>query len=462
MLLNFLDKPSDSCINLVPCTPNELSNWLTDADKKTQVWLKNINFKSTANEIALIPDDKGALRNVLVGVSPTGILWNFAALIEKLPEGTYCLNDQTKILTSQMQDLALIGWGLGAYTFSRYKTHEQKSIHLIWPKNAKKLHIERVVQATYFVRDLINTPAADLGPEELAQAAVSLTNDFGGKHKTIIGDDLLTKGFPAIYAVGSSSHRKPRFIDLSWGNNDDPKVTLIGKGVCFDSGGLNIKPAGGMKLMKKDMGGAAHALGLAMMIMSSNLPLNLRVLIPAVDNSIGPEAMRPLDVVETRAGLNIEIGHTDAEGRVILADAITLASEGKPQLICDFATLTGAARIALGTELPALFVNENGWGETILNAGQKVSDPLWRMPLWQDYKIQIESSVADISNEPKSSFGGAITASLFLERFVGKNLIWSHVDLMAWNLFSRPGRPEGGEAMGMRAFYEALIDYFEK
>jgi leucyl aminopeptidase len=280
----------------------------------------------------------------------------------------------------------------------------------------------------------------------------------------IVGDDLLDAGYPAIHTVGRASARAPRLIDIVWGNADAPKVTLIGKGVCFDSGGLDLKPSSGMKLMKKDMGGAAHVLGLASMVMDAKLPVRLRVLIPAVENSVDGSAMRPLDVVPTRKGLTIEIGNTDAEGRVVLADALAEAVRDAPDLIIDCATLTGAARVALGTEIPALFCNDDEMAAGILANSALVGDPVWRMPLWQDYNTHVDGKVADVTNAPESGFGGAITAALFLERFVqpdsGDAPAWAHLDMMAWNLSSRPGRPEGGEAMGLRALFAYLKERF--
>ena len=299
-----------------------------------------------------------------------------------------------------------------------------------------------------------------MGPEELAGAASSLAAKHGARCSVIVGDDLLARNYPAIHAVGRASTREPRLIDIVWGEVDHPKVTLVGKGVCFDSGGLNLKPSAGMKLMKKDMGGAANMLGLAHMVMSAGLPVRLRVLIPAVENSVSGNALRPLDVVPTRKGLTVEIGNTDAEGRVILADALCEAASEEPALLIDFATLTGAARVALGVELPALFSNDDALADALQAHGKAESDPLWRLPLWQPYRRHVESTVADLTNAPESPFAGAITAALFLAAFVDPVPSWAHVDLMAWNTEPRPGRPKGGEAMGMRAVYAHLCHKF--
>ena len=301
-----------------------------------------------------------------------------------------------------------------------------------------------------------------MGPSELEKATRRLANKFKAKIKVIKGRQLLTRNYPAIHAVGRASDDPPRLIDLTWGKSTHPKVTLVGKGVCFDTGGLDIKSASGMKLMKKDMGGAAHVLGLASLLMSTKAKVQLRVLIPAVENNISGNAIRPLDVIQTRSGKTIEIGHTDAEGRVILADALFEAANDRPDLIIDFATLTGAARVALGTEIPALFSNDDKFAEMCLTVGRSVDDTLWRLPLWSDYRRHITGKTADLTNSPDTNFGGAITAALFLQEFIKPSIPWVHIDLMAWNTITRPGRPEGGEAMGLRAIYQAILDWVKK
>ncbi|MBF0391146.1 MAG: leucyl aminopeptidase family protein, partial [Alphaproteobacteria bacterium] len=309
---------------------------------------------------------------------------------------------------------------------------------------------------TILVRDLINAPASHMGPEELAAAAQDLAARHAARCRVVVGEALLNENWPAVHAVGRASDRAPRLIDLRWGDEQAPRVTLVGKGVCFDSGGLDIKPSSGMKLMKKDMGGAAHALGLAHMVMAANLPVRLRVLIPAVENAVSGRAMRPLDVIGTRKGTTVEIGNTDAEGRLILCDALAEADGEKPALLLDMATLTGAARVALGTELPALFSNDDKLAEDILRHGRRTRDPLWRLPLWAGYRRQLDSKVADLSSISDSPFAGAVTAALFLQDFVSPTTPWAHIDMMAWNGAARPGRPEGGEAMCLRALF-ALI-----
>jgi leucyl aminopeptidase len=314
------------------------------------------------------------------------------------------------------------------------------------------------LEATFLARDLINTPANDMGPVQLEAATRAIADTYQADITVTTGLDLETQNYPLIYAVGKASTASPRLIDLRWGDPDAPKVTLVGKGVCFDSGGLDIKTAQGMLLMKKDMGGAAHALGLALLIMKLQVPVCLRVLIPAVENSIAGNATRPLDVIPSRKGITVEIGNTDAEGRLVLADALWEASREDPALIVDFATLTGAARVALGTELPAFFCNHPDLTAALKACGDQTADPLWNLPLHQPYRDLLNSKVADISNISSGSYGGAITAALFLQEFVKPKIPWIHIDMMAWNLRSLPGRPEGGEVMGMRSVFELIRD----
>jgi leucyl aminopeptidase len=407
----------------------------------------------------MLPGKGGKPDAVLIGVSGDDDIWSWSAASDNLPRGRYKLAREPKAVTANR--LAL-GWGLAAYSFTRYmgtpKTHPQ----LVWPKNADKTVVEATVDGIFLTRDLINTPANDMGPAELADAAKQLAKTHKAKCSAIVGDDLLRKNFPAIHAVGRASDRAPRLIDLKWGRASDPKVTLVGKGVCFDSGGLDLKPASGMLLMKKDMGGAAHVLGLAHMIMASKLRVRLRVLIPAVENAVAGNAYRPMDVLSTRKGLTVEIGNTDAEGRVVRSDALALAAAEKPAVILDYATLTGAARVALGPGLPAMFCNDDKLADAFLKCGTATDDPVWRMPLWQPYRKYIEPNLADLSNSGKIPQGGAITAALFLESFVEPDIPWAHFDIMAWNSSGAPGKPEGGEAMAMRAAYDVIAKNYAK
>jgi leucyl aminopeptidase len=413
-----------------------------------------MHFTAAPGTTALLPGADGRLAGVLLGVSALDDVWAYGGLPMSLPEGSYRLDGD---LDRDTATRAALGWALGSYAFTRYRKLERTFATLVWPKGCDRTAVERAATATYLVRDLVNTPAADLGPAELAAAAEDLAEQFSAKCRVIVGDDLLRKGYPAIHAVGRASVREPRLIDLSWGAKSDPRVTIVGKGVCFDSGGLDLKPSSNMLLMKKDMGGGAHALGLARMVMMAGLPVRLRVLIPAVENAVSGDAMRPLDVLATRKGLTVEVGNTDAEGRLILCDALAEADSENPELIVDFATLTGAARVALGPELPALFCNDDRLAAELIACGQDCADPLWRMPLWQPYRKGLESKVADLNNVTSGSFAGSITAALFLESFVSRGSRWAHLDIMAWNVAANPGRPEGGEATGMRAVY-ALIE----
>jgi leucyl aminopeptidase len=330
----------------------------------------------------------------------------------------------------------------------------------VWPADADRGRVERLAAAVFLARDLANTPAGDLGPEELASEAVRVAKAAGGRHRVIVGDDLLAENYPTIHAVGRASARPPRLVDIVWGDPAAPKVTLVGKGVCFDSGGLDLKTASGMRLMKKDMAGAAIVLGLAQAIMDAGLPVRLRVLLPCVENAVSGNAMRPLDIVRTRKGLTVEIGNTDAEGRLILCDALAEASTEKPELLLDMATLTGAARVALGPELAALFCNDEGLAQGLLEAAEAEEDPMWRMPLWRPYRKMIDSKIADINNVSESPHAGAVIAALYLQEFVDPQIPWAHLDVMAWNPQSRPGRPEGAEATALRALYAHIAQRF--
>jgi len=423
-------------------------------------WVQVSDYLAAPGSVLLIPaDSKDAPVRALVGVANDKDIWSWGVAAAALPDGSYRLDPQPKAATSTN---AGIGWALGVYEFSRYRKPKRKCPKLVWPSNADRNAIERTVSATYLVRDLINTPANDMGPAELAAAARRLAREFKAKCRVIVGDDLLRQNCPAIHAVGRASDSAPRLIDITWGSNRHPKLTLVGKGVCFDTGGLDLKPAAGMKLMKKDMGGGAHALGLARMVMMAKLPVRLRVLVPAVENSVAGNAYRPFDVIDTRKGLTVEIGNTDAEGRLVLADALAMACEESPELLLDFATLTGAARVAVGTDLAAMFCNDDKLAENFSRCSEVEQDPVWRMPLWQPYRHQLDGKVADLNNVADGPFGGAIIAALFLEEFVGDDVPWAHFDIMAWNPGQRPGRPEGGEAMAMRAAFAVIQSRFAK
>lgn len=451
-----LVETADNAIPVIPVRTSIYADWLTGRAESVRRWLEDTGFKAKDGQTAILAGADGGIGEVILGVGDEVTPWTFGGLPYDLPARTYRLESTD----TEICDAAALGWSLGAYRFSRYKAADREPAELVWPAVSDRTLIAALADATCMARDLINTPAEDMGPPELAAAAETLAGQFGASFNCIVGEDLLTQNFPAIHAVGRAAAKEPRLIDLVWGDPSHPKVTLVGKGVCFDTGGLNIKTGSYMTLMKKDMGGSAHVLAIAHMIMATKLPVRLRVLIPAVENNISGNAFRPLDVIPTRKGLTIEVGNTDAEGRVVLSDALAEACSESPEMIVDFATLTGAARVALGTELPALFCNDDGLVGDLLAGAERAGDPLWRMPLWQPYNKLIDGKVADVNNSASAPYGGAITAALFLERFVEKGTPWAHIDVMAWNLGSKPGRPEGGEAMGARAVFNAISKRF--
>jgi leucyl aminopeptidase len=380
-------------------------------------------------------------------------LYALAALPLTLPPGDYALAKGPVALDPER---AALGFALGAYQYSRYRKPKREPARLQLPAGVERRRFESLLAACYRVRDLVNTPSEDCGPEQLAAAVRTLAERHGARVREWIGEDLLRENFPAIHAVGRGSVRAPRLIELTWGNEERPRLTLVGKGVCFDTGGLDLKPADGMRAMKKDMGGAAHAIALADMVMRARLPVRLTLLIPAVENAIAGNAYRPGEVIRTRAGLTVEVDNTDAEGRLVLCDALAYAVEQKPDTIVDFATLTGAARVALGPELPAMFCNRDELAAGAMAAARAEQDPLWQLPLWQPYTSMLDSRIADLANGGVSRQAGAITAALFLQQFVPHFTPWLHLDVYAWNDSDRPGRPQGGEAQGLRAIFSAL------
>ncbi len=385
--------------------------------------------------------------------------WDGASAIAALGGLPLRLGEGAYRLTEPVDEVELLGWGLGCYQFTRYRSEARPAAQLVLPDSARQERLGNFVSAVQLVRDLINTPAGDLPPSLLAEEAAQVAGAYDANCRILVGDDLLAEGFEAIHSVGRAAADAPRLIDITWGEPGNPLIALVGKGVCFDSGGLNLKPAQGMRSMKKDMGGAAAALGLAQLIMAEALPVRLRLLIPAVENAVAGNAYRPGDILNTYLGLRVEIDNTDAEGRLILCDALALAAEDAPELMIDFATLTGSARSAVGAELSALFCNDDDLADGLLAAGIAVDDPLWRLPLHGDYNHLLRSKVADTLNSAASPYGGAITAALFLEKFVN-GAPWAHFDIMGYNVRSRPGRPEGGEAMAMRAVFHYLEQRF--
>jgi leucyl aminopeptidase len=450
--------PRGRAARSVPVTFVNASTWpdhRASLHSQARNYADAAGFEPIAGRHLLLPSEQGKIENVLFALEkpddPNKDLFRAGALASILPSGTYRFANQPPD-----SRLAALAFALGCYRFSRYREAEQKDLKLELPGNVDEPELVRIVDGVCLARDLINTPANDLGPAELEVAARDLAKRHGADARAIVGEELVKQNFPLIHAVGCAAARAPRLIDLTWGEESRPKVTLIGKGVCFDSGGLDIKGESGMLNMKKDMGGAAAMLALAHMIMDRGLGVRLRVLIPAVENAISGSAFRPRDVYRSRKGLTVEIGNTDAEGRLILADAIALADEEKPELIADMATLTGAARVALGTELPPFYTHDSGLAAELAGCAASENDPLWRMPLWHPYDQLLESKVADINNVSSVNFGGSITAALFLNRFVSAAKAWLHFDIYAWNQTTKPGRPEGGECQGARALYAVL------
>ncbi|HEU0044892.1 leucyl aminopeptidase family protein [Sphingomonas sp.] len=437
-------------------TPDAWERWLSARPPRVRATVAAHGLTGKPGNRAILPgdaaDDWSAL---LVCDEAVTSPWRFASMGGFLPAGTYRLADDTP------GDGAL-GWLLGQYRFSRYRKADESGARvLLTPDIASIAETVRLANATALVRDLVNTPASDCGPAELEAAADTLAKQHGTT-LTVTRGDALETGYPMIHTVGMAAgrDRHPRLIELEWGDPAHPRIAIVGKGVTFDTGGLDIKPAAGMKLMKKDMGGAAHALALGSLVMAAKLPVRLHLLIPAVENSIAGNAFRPGDVLRTRAGLTVENTNTDAEGRLILGDALTKAGEGKPEMILDYATLTGAARVALGPDLPPLFVNDDALADALLAAGAALGDPLWRMPLWGGYDADLKSDIADLQNAPDGGMAGAITAALFLRRFVPKDTPWAHMDVFAWRPTAKAGRPKGGDAFGVRAAYQVLKERY--
>lgn len=424
--------------------------WRTAQPARVVAWLDAHGFDAAPASSLVLPGDDGGPGAAVLGVGDRLDPCAYAHAPRALAAGDWSPAGDPAADTLRALQL---GWGMGSYTFDRYRTPKPPRARLVLSE-ADPETVD-LLAATARVRDLVNTPTQDMGPEQLEDVAGDIARAHGAEFVAITGGDLLERNFPAIHAVGRASHRAPRLLVLRWGDAAHPHVAIVGKGVCFDTGGLDLKPADGMRNMKKDMGGAAHAIALAELVMARKLPLRITLLVPAVENAIGPEAFRPGEVISTRTGVSVEIDNTDAEGRVILGDALAYAGEQKPDFILDFATLTGAARIALGPDLPALFSNDDALAQAWLDAGMHVRDPLWRMPLWRPYLRYLTSKVADLANAG-SKMAGSVTAALYLERFVPEGLPWAHLDTYAWNDTDRPGRPAGGEALGLRAAYAML------
>ena len=440
-------------VPLIPVTKAGLDGWLATQSERVRVAVAAQDFKAAPDSIAILPGDGPADWFVVAGVAegPLGP-WALATPAEKLPAGRFALAGEL--------GQAGLGWCLAQHCFGRYRRLETKGARVLTTTSLGAISAAASeAEAVALVRDLVDTPASDLGPAELAKAVIDALGSQAEVRVTT-GEALIDQNFPAVHAVGRAAAQAPRLIEAVWGDAAHPVVAIIGKGITFDSGGLNIKPGGGMALMKKDMGGAAHALALAKLVIQANLRVRLHLIIPAAENAIAGNAMRPGDIIGTRAGKTVEITNTDAEGRLVLCDAIALAAEKNPMLIIDFATLTGAARVALGPQLPALFANDDALASELVAAGAQVGDPVWRLPLWAPYHDMLKSSLADMVNSADGGFAGAITAALFLEKFVPTGVPWAHFDTFAWNNASRPGRPKGGEALALRASWAMLRSRF--
>lgn len=444
--------------------------WLVRADERNadlkalsaahRAWLETTGWKPDAGAVALLPDADGSLGGAVLGLGSAADIAQSplisGALPKALPEGTYRF-------ASPAPDagLAALGWAMGAYDFSRYRGNGASAPRkLVLPEGCDRARTLGIAGAVSMARDLINTPANDFGPAELAQAAKQLAEKHGAKFKVTVGDALLKNNFPMIHAVGRASDRAPRLIDFTWGPAKAPKITLVGKGICYDTGGLSLKPTSSMLLMKKDMGGAASVLALASMIMEAKLKVRLRVLIPAADNNVSASSFRPGDVLASRKGLHVDIGNTDAEGRLVLADALALADEEEPDTIVSMATLTGAARVALGPDLPPLYSTDDAFADDMLKSGLQVGDPLWRMPFWAPYDARLRGRTGDVSHISDGPFAGSVTAALFLKRFVSAAARYVHCDIYGWVPSAKPAFPEGGEPQGARALFETLSARF--
>jgi leucyl aminopeptidase len=448
-MLTCLTADQGDAIPVTPVSAKTLALWV-ERHPQWRSWLAGIGFKAEPGSFAFVPRGEGHPAAVLASPVDDSPVYAFAGLPMALPEGTYALQlEDQKVSATD----AALGWALGSYRFGAYKKPKRAAATLVWPAKADRGEVERLARSVFLARDMINTPAEDMGPQQLAEAVHAIAGTHGARFSVFVGDALLEQNYPTIHAVGRASDRPPRLIDLSWGDERAPKVTLVGKGVCFDTGGLDLKSRDAMLEMKKDMGGAAIVAALADALMSAGTAIRLRVLIPAVENSVNGNAVRPRDIVRTRSGKTVEISNTDAEGRLILCDALTEADREKPDLLVDCATLTGAARVALGPDLQAMYCDDDTVAAALLKAATDVGDPLWRMPLWRPYRRELDSKCADLNNVARNTFAGSIIAALYLAEFVSATPRWVHLDLYAANPWSRPGRPEGGEATGLRALY---------
>ncbi|WP_099824855.1 leucyl aminopeptidase family protein [Oceaniglobus indicus] len=435
---------------------DQAESWIAAQDQVARRWAEAQGFAGALGAVLVVPGDDGTPAMAAVGLGDPATAARHRFVLggarASLPQGDWHLATD---LTPEARDEAALGWLLAGYRFDRYADVKPPKAMLVAPEGCDTARLIAIAEGESLTRDLINTPSSDMGPAELEQAARDLADSFGAAIEVVTGDDLLTRNFPMIHTVGRASDRAPRLIDMTWGTAG-PRLTLVGKGVCFDTGGLNLKPGSSMGLMKKDMGGAATVLGLARMIMALKLPLRLRVLIPAVENAVSGNSFRPGDILTSRKGLTVEINNTDAEGRLVLADALALAAESDSDLTISMATLTGAARVAVGPDLAPFYCDDGEMAAALSDAGGRVRDPLWRMPFWDPYETMIEPGIADLDNAPSGGFAGSVTAALFLRRFVGDAAPYVHFDIYGWNPTAAPARPKGGVGQGARAILDAL------
>ena len=453
---NLISRPRKDTLTLTVLDSDRIAAWRKGLTSAQRDWLEQTGFSGTPGGWAMLPNQKGGVKGAVFVTGAETDMWSWSTLAAQLPQGSYRIAGR---ISQAMANDAALGWGLASYEFTRYRAARISRPDLVWPAGADQAAVRQMLDATALLRDLINIPAEDLGPSELTSEARKVGRKYKARVRVIAGDALLKANYPMIHMVGRASDDAPRLIDMRWGTKG-PLVTLVGKGVCFDTGGLDLKPAAGMLRMKKDMGGAAHALALGQLIMAAKLPVRLRVLIGAVENAVAGNAYRPWDVLQTRKGITVENANTDAEGRLVIGDCLAEASREKPDMLLDFATLTGAARVAVGTGLAAVFANDDKLYADLEKHGAATSDPMWRLPLHKPYRALLDSKVADISSAGEGPFGGAITAALFLQEFVDDDVPWAHFDIMAWNTGDQPGRPTGGEAQGLRAAYATIAARF--
>jgi len=449
---------TDKVIPIHTVSSEKMNNWQQTLTVAQSRWAEENNFTAKKDQVLKLANSDGTVSAIAMGLgsdSQASGIAGFAKLAQSLPPGQYKLADHDK------NKLSSIGWALAQYKYDYYQ--EKKNRHnavLVLDSETQLKEVSAIINGIFLVRDLINTPTCDMGPSHLSDVMKALSSKYNAEFSELVGDELLDKNFNTIHTVGRAAKNQPRLLDLTWGRKDAPKLTLIGKGVCFDTGGLDIKPTSGMRIMKKDMGGAAHTLGLAQMIMATRLDVRLRLLIPAVENNISADAFRPGDIIKTYKGTTVEVDNTDAEGRLVLCDALALASEESPELLINFATLTGAARVAMGPDVVPFFTDGDDTAKCLAKHSENEDDPIWRMPLHKPYEPHLKSSVADLSNTGSGPFGGAITAALFLKHFVDEPQNWVHFDMYAWNMSKKATGPEGGEAMAIRSVFAYLQERF--